>query len=51
MRVQAEQKEAVKNGAGFSPANIASNLWPGGKSAAKGTYELGKDLVNNPNWG
>lgn len=35
---------------GFTAGNMASNAWSGAKGLATGTYDLGKDLVNNPNW-
>jgi hypothetical protein len=35
---------------GFTPGNIASNAWEGAKSVVQGTYALGKDLLQNPNW-
>lgn len=35
---------------GFTPGNVASNIWEGAKSVVQGTYALGKDLLTNPNW-
>jgi hypothetical protein len=35
---------------GFTLGNVASNVWEGAKSVVQGTYALGKDLLQNPNW-
>lgn len=35
---------------GFLPRNLAANAWEGAKSTVKGAYQLGKDLLSNPNW-
>ncbi len=35
---------------GFTPSNVASNVWQGAKGMVTGAYQLGKDLVNNPDW-
>lgn len=35
---------------GFTPGNVASNAWSGAKGLVGGLYDLGSDLVNNPDW-
>lgn len=35
---------------GFTPRNMASNVWGGAKSLVSGLYEMSKDLASNPNW-
>jgi hypothetical protein len=35
---------------GFTPGNMLTNFHEGVNAAAKGTYEMGKDLLSNPNW-
>lgn len=35
---------------GFTPSNIAKNLYEGVKSVAQGAGAVAKDLVQNPNW-
>lgn len=35
---------------GFTPSNVASNIWQGAKGAVVGTGALLKDLISNPNW-
>jgi hypothetical protein len=44
------QPPGIPKAYGFTPKNMAVNAYEGGKSVVKGTYDLGKDLVNNPNW-
>lgn len=45
-----QQSDGVPELYGFTPTHLLSNAWEGVKGTAKGAYELGKDLVNNPNW-
>lgn len=35
---------------GFTPSNIAKNLYEGAKSVVQGAGAVAKDLVQNPNW-
>jgi hypothetical protein len=35
---------------GLTPRNVLGNVWQGAKGVASGAYELGKDIVTNPNW-
>lgn len=35
---------------GFTPSNVAKNAYEGAKSFLQGSYSLGKDLIQNPNW-
>jgi hypothetical protein len=35
---------------GFTPSNMLANAWSGAKGMIGGLYNLGADLVNNPNW-
>jgi len=35
---------------GFTPENVAKNAWQGAKDLASGTFQFGKDVVENPNW-
>src|SRR5260370_37489497 len=36
---------------GFTPSNVASNVWQGAKGMVTGAYQRGKDLVNSPDRG
>lgn len=45
-----QQDEGIKQWYGFTPSNVAKNVWEGAKGIIGGTYEIAKDLVNNPNW-
>src|SRR5205823_1163668 len=44
------QDEGIKKWYGFTPSNVAKNVYEGAKGIVGGTYEVAKDLVNNPNW-
>lgn len=35
---------------GFTAGNMLHNAWEGAKSVVKGTADVAKDLVQNPNW-
>lgn len=35
---------------GFTFGNMANNAWEGAKSVVKGTYDVSKDLIQNPDW-
>lgn len=35
---------------GFTPENLGHNLLEGAKGAASSIYDVGKDLLSNPNW-
>lgn len=49
--VQAElDKPGLPKNYGFTPGNVASNIWQGAKGAVTGAAALGKDLLSNPNW-
>jgi hypothetical protein len=45
-----DQPKGVPDYYGFTPKNMASNALEGAKGVVKGAYELGKDLLSNPNW-
>lgn len=50
-RVEAypQTPQGIPENYGFTLGNMLQNAWEGASGLVKGTYELGKDLVQNPN--